>query len=85
MNDPICCLGSGVGGSGVAVGKYVAVGGSGWNGVAVAVAFVGLKRKFGFMPAATGALAGEVGKLQAEIMPSSASRMRGSFLRISKM
>ena len=82
LKEPICCLGSGVGGIGVSVGKYVAVGASGWKGVAVAVASTGLNRKFGFIPTATGELAGEIGKLQAEIKLSSTSRMRGSFLCI---
>ena len=85
LKDPICGLGSGVGGSGVAVGKYVAVGASGWNGVAVAVAFAGLKRKFGFMLIATGELAGAAGKLQARLNPTSTRRMMGSLLRMGEM
>ena len=84
LKEPIAWFGTGVGGTGVAVGKKVEVGESGWKGVAVAVAFVGLNRKFGFMPTATGALAWEDGKLQAEINTSSASRTKGSFFNIRK-
>jgi hypothetical protein len=66
----------------VAVGKYVAVGGTGWKGVAVAVAFAGLYRKFGFMLTAAGAAKGAIGKLQAEIKQINANKMKGSLMRI---
>lgn len=75
LYDPTC-VGAGVGGSGVAVGKYVAVGASGWNGVAVAVAFTGLYRKSGFMLTAAGDVSGGMGKLQAEIKPSNTRKTR---------
>ncbi len=58
--------GIGVGGIGVAVGKYAAVGGIGWKGVAVVVAFAGMNNKFGFMPPAAGAGTDASGKLQAD-------------------
>ena len=54
----------------------------GWKGVAVAVAFEGKKRKFGFMLTAAGAAMGPTGKLQADIKISDASRMRKNLLRI---
>jgi hypothetical protein len=60
----------------------MAVGGMGWKGVAVAVAFEGKKRKFGFMLTAAGAAMGPTGKLQADIKVSDASRMRKNLLRI---
>lgn len=58
VNEPICWVGTAVGGRGVAVGKYVAVGGRGWKGVAVAVASAGLNRRFLVMPTAAIGAAG---------------------------
>jgi len=66
----------------VAVGKYVAVGGRGWKGVAVAVAFAGLNRKFGFMLTAAGAAKGAIGKLQAKIKLINANKMIVSLVRM---
>lgn len=60
------------------------MGGRGWKGVAVAVASAGLYKKSWFMLSAAGAVIGDIGKLQAEIMPSNANRTKGSFLRIRK-
>jgi hypothetical protein len=54
----------------------------GWNGVAVAVAFEGENKKFGFMLTAAGAVIGPTGKLQAEMKISDASRMMKNLLRI---
>ena len=62
----------------MAVGKKIAVGSIGWNGVAVAVGLLGSYRKFGFMLTAAGAR----GKLQAETRINTANRMMGSLLRI---
>ena len=63
---------------GVPVGKKIAVGSMGWNGVAVAVGLLGLYKKSGFMLTAAGA----IGKLQAESKMSKANNMKGSLLRI---
>ena len=68
----------GVGGTGVAVGKKIAVGAIGWNGVAVAVGLLGLYKKFGFMLTAAGAR----GKLQAESKMRPTKRMMGILLCI---
>ena len=54
----------------------------GWKGVAVAVAFEGENKKFGFMLTAAGAVIGPTGKLQADMKISEASRMRKNLLRI---
>jgi hypothetical protein len=66
----------------VAVGKYVAVGGIGWKGVAVVVALAGTNNKFWLKPPATGDASG---KLQADINQSKARKRIEILRRILSM